>query len=356
MRRLTTITRVYKVSDFISWQQSGSLVLSPSFQRRPVWNASAKSFLLDSVLKGLPTSIIFIRERRELAALELKREVVDGQQRLRTVIGYVTPSLLHDYDPSRDAFEIQKVHNPDLAGKPFSELDPEAQSWILDYEFPVTLLPADTEDHEVLQIFARINSTGLGLKHQEIRNAEFVGLFKNAMYDMAYEQLDRWRRWGVFSESQIARMDEVEMTSELAQLMMFGLVRKHQSTITALYRTHENDFMEEKEVRHRFRFIMDQVDKVIGDVIPELVYSGKIQFYTLFSIIYNLSYGIETELTRTKAIRLPGNLRAALINASDAIRSGDIPEELIKYLRGASGDQRARQVRLEFIHTFVDAT
>lgn len=27
---------VYKVGDFVSWQRSGALVLSPSFQRRPV--------------------------------------------------------------------------------------------------------------------------------------------------------------------------------------------------------------------------------------------------------------------------------------------------------------------------------
>jgi len=52
----------YKVSDFISWQRGGSLQLSPSFQRRPVWSAGAKSLLIDTVVRGLPMPVIFLRE------------------------------------------------------------------------------------------------------------------------------------------------------------------------------------------------------------------------------------------------------------------------------------------------------
>jgi hypothetical protein len=74
----------YKVSDFISWQRSKSLVLSPSFQRRPVWKKSAKSYLMDTIVRGLPIPIIFLRERQtSLEQLEPRREVVDGQQRMR---------------------------------------------------------------------------------------------------------------------------------------------------------------------------------------------------------------------------------------------------------------------------------
>ncbi len=36
MKTLDIAKTVYKVSDFASWQKAGSLVLSPSFQRRPV--------------------------------------------------------------------------------------------------------------------------------------------------------------------------------------------------------------------------------------------------------------------------------------------------------------------------------
>ena len=86
---------------------------------------------------------------------------------------------------------------------------------MLDYDFSVHVLPADTEDRDVLQIFARMNSTGLKLNDQELRNAEFYGSYKEAAYRLAYEQLGRWRSWGIFSETDIARMLEVEETSDI---------------------------------------------------------------------------------------------------------------------------------------------
>ena len=78
------ITRTqYKVSDFLNWQKSDLLVLSPKFQRRSVWRPGAKSYLLDTIIKGYPIPIIFLREQKtDLTTLKHKREVVDGQQRV----------------------------------------------------------------------------------------------------------------------------------------------------------------------------------------------------------------------------------------------------------------------------------
>lgn len=88
---------VYKVSDFLSWQRTNALALSPSFQRRSVWPRAAKSFLIDTVVRGLPMPIIILREQTNLETLEPLREVVDGQQRLRTMISFIEPELLKDF-------------------------------------------------------------------------------------------------------------------------------------------------------------------------------------------------------------------------------------------------------------------
>src|SRR5439155_22871656 len=97
---------------------------------------------------------------------------------------------------------------------------------ILDYQFSVHILPASVDDREVLQIFARMNSTGLKLNSQELRNAAFFGEFKTSMYAIAAEQLQRWRTWRIFTEAQISRIGEIEITSDFAQLMISGLVGK----------------------------------------------------------------------------------------------------------------------------------
>jgi uncharacterized protein with ParB-like and HNH nuclease domain len=210
------VTRtLYTIADFINWQRSGALVLSPSFQRRSVWNLGAKSFLIDTILRGLPMPIIFLRDQKtDLKTLTAKREVIDGQQRIRTVLSFVDPQLLPDFNSTSDAFKIKKVHNKELADQGFKQLDPEFQQRILDYQFSVHVLPSSVDDREVLQIFARMNATGVKLNDQELRNAKFFGEFKTLCYNAATERLDQWRRWAIFKERNIARMEEVELTSE----------------------------------------------------------------------------------------------------------------------------------------------
>lgn len=84
----------FTVGDFVSWMRNGELDLSPSFQRRPVWKKSAKSYLIDTIVRGLPTPIIFLRQITDTKKLTTKRQVVDGQQRIRTLLSFIDRKLL----------------------------------------------------------------------------------------------------------------------------------------------------------------------------------------------------------------------------------------------------------------------
>jgi len=340
---------VFKVSDFISWQRIGSLELSPAFQRRPVWPAGAKSFLIDTVLRGIPMPIIFIRERSNLQTLEPIRQVVDGQQRLRTLIAFIDSSLLKNFNPETDRFEISKAHNPDLAGKSFDDLAQHLKRTILDYEFSVHVLPSDTEDREVLQIFARMNATGYKLNDQELRNAEFFGQFKNAMYDLAYEQLPRWRRWRVFSETDIARMIEVEETSDIVITILQGVHGKNQKRIDDIYRKNDDNFFHKSEIVSRFRAVMDAIDDTLGRDMPRLAFRRKALFNTLATFYYDHLYGLRSKLTHTRPTKLTRTIPQAVKSASAAVDSGNLSDELAKVLRGATSHLESRTLRLKFL-------
>src|SRR3989304_4049342 len=94
------LTKTYSVNDFVEWKEGGILELSPKFQRRKVWPQKAKSYLLDSVIRGKPTPKILIREHISTATRKTMREVVDGQQRLRAIFEYM-----------EDAFPVSRTHN-----------------------------------------------------------------------------------------------------------------------------------------------------------------------------------------------------------------------------------------------------
>src|SRR5690348_4466125 len=103
MSEIMNITRtMYKVSDFLSWQRSGQLDLRPPFQRGSVWSKRAKSYFIDTLLRGFAVPIIFLQDETDPKTYEIKRLVVDGQQRLRTVLAYVDHSCLSDAEESDD--------------------------------------------------------------------------------------------------------------------------------------------------------------------------------------------------------------------------------------------------------------
>lgn len=202
MWRVGEIQRThFKVSQFLSWQRGRELTLSPSFQRRPVWKAGEKSYFIDTVVRGLPIPVVFLRERLDLGTQKTLYEVVDGQQRLRTLFAFIDTQSLLDYDAKRDEFLVSNSHNENIGGRKFSSLKPKYQEAILGYPISTHVLPSTVDDRQVLQIFARMNSTGVKANGQELRNARYFGLFKKLVYELelAYEQLERWRVWEIFS-------------------------------------------------------------------------------------------------------------------------------------------------------------
>ncbi len=259
-------------------------------------------------------------------------EVVDGQQRIRSLVSFIEPSSLKDYEPERDDFTLHPVHDKELAGKKFAALDLDIQQLILDYAFSVHIFPSQVDDREILEIFARLNSTGVKLNPQELRNANYFGEFKTSMYRLASEQLERWREWKIFTEYNLARMDEVEITSEFIILILRGLTSKSQSSINNVYRDrdNENDFPERTEAEKRFRTVMDTIDDKLGNDMRHLPFRKQTMFYHLFLIVYHLIYGIASSLQPMHPERISSHQISKIIHLVERVESKRAPDEVIQ--------------------------
>lgn len=329
MKNLDVTRTIYTVSDFVTWQRSGTLELSPSFQRRPVWKPDQKSFFIDTILRGLPIPIVFLRDRKtDLKTLVAKREVIDGQQRIRTVLSYVCPEFLNDYLENRDAFTIKGVHNKEYAGLKFKELPDELQQRIMDYQFSVHVLPSSMDDREVLQVFARMNATGVKLNDQELRNADYFGEFKTLAYELSTEYLESWRGWGIFTEYNIARMDEVELTSELMIFMLKGLTGKTQSAIDRAYGEYDKTFEYKDEVERRFRLVMSSVEKMSRQIVVG-PFKKRTLFYGLFCAIYRMMFGAALLSVKAKPNQISAAQIATIVQKGTEIDSKLAPENIL---------------------------
>ena len=349
MREFNIRKTQFTVLDFLSWQREETLDLNPSFQRRAVWKPDARSYFIDTVVKGLPSPIIYLRQRVDLDTQKTVREVVDGQQRLRTVLTFVDPWCLNDIDPLRDRFVVKKVHNAEIAGKPFEKLSKQYQERILEYELSTHILPITVEDREVLEMFSRLNATGVKLNRQELRNAEYYGQFKSAMYELGLQQFDRWREWKVFTDDQISRMSEVELTSDVVMNMIKGLTGKTQKRLDDIYKEYDDEFPLQNETKRRFQNTMDEIDRIFGQVIRNTVFTSEVYFFSLFVFVYEQLYGLGSPLTRQKANHLPHAIREKLLDVGRRFQSRQVPDDVLDAVQRASSDFGRRRTRLRYM-------
>jgi hypothetical protein len=203
----------------------------------------------------------------------------------------------------------------------------------------------------VLQIFARMNSTGLKLNAQELRNAAFFGEFKTSMYAISAEQLSRWRKWRVFTEAQISRMAEVEITSEFAQLMMKGIVGKTQKAIDNLYKDLEDEWPEKAEVERRFRHCMEEMDNTIGADMANTAFTNRAAFHGLFAAVYAAAFEIGSPMKKKKAEPLPANFKARILKISDAIREAKAPDKVMEALARRTTHKDSRKTVIDYLGT-----
>ncbi|MGD1044226.1 MAG: DUF262 domain-containing protein [Bacteroidota bacterium] len=269
----------YRILDFYEWNSRKELHLQPKFQRRDSWTEKARSYLIDSIIRGLPIPKIFLREITDTKNKITIREVVDGQQRLRAVLDFIAGNL-----------KILKVHNENYYGKIFSELSEEVQESFFRYRFSVDLLEGAT-DSDVLNIFSRLNSYTLTLKPQEKLNAEFFGPFKNCVYDLAYRHYNYWLDNKIFTDKQIARMDECELTSELVIAMLDGL-QQGKTYIRNYYDKYDNRFLQSKKIKKEFSLIINLLSETLGDALQTTRFRRIPLFYSLFCVFYDAKYSL----------------------------------------------------------------
>jgi hypothetical protein len=271
-------SRNYSIRDFAEWGERGELVLSPKFQRRDVWNAKARSYLMDTIIRGKPIPKVYMRVDINSRTRRATREVVDGQQRLRTVLNFL-----------KDGFKISRAHNDDYGDSYFSGLPEDVQADILKYEFVVDLLQ-DMPDSEIYDVFARINTYTATLKPQELRNARWFGDFKSCVYALANDLLSFIEKNQIFTSKQVLRMAEAEFISDLLLAMHEGIRAGSKPVIDKAYADYDDRFSNRKRHEKRFKETIDLIGRIVGDDLPTMKFRATRLFYPLFCAIYHMQF------------------------------------------------------------------
>jgi hypothetical protein len=252
-------------------------------------------------------------------------EVVDGQQRLKALIDFYQGRLV-----------LSKKHNEEFGDATFSSLPDPVQRMFLQYELSTEIME-DATDPEVWAMFERLNSYTLTLNRQEKRNAKFFGYFKQTAYKLAAEQasLDAWKNLRVFGNRQIARMIEVELTSDVLVAIVDGI--SDITDITRAYEKYDDEFPRRKFAEDTFRKTLSFIANELTEVVRKTRFRNRTWFYSLMVAVADSIVGINHGIGPGK-IRSAGEIQKRMLTLDAALKSKTLPSGL-----GELNDALSRQ-------------
>lgn len=156
--------------------EQGTIQLNPDFQRQEVWDNVRKSQLIESLMLKIPIPMFYVSSDEKG-----NWSVVDGLQRISTFRDFI---LGPKFIKNPNKFQNDKGNGMALTGLEFwkslngntmNKLPRHLYNRILETVFTFTIVNPGTHEEVKRNIFKRLNTGGMPLSSQEIRNALYTG-------------------------------------------------------------------------------------------------------------------------------------------------------------------------------------
>jgi len=246
----------------------GKLGLNPPYQRKFIWSLNDQQTLIQSILKGYAIPNIFLYEFKNGLF-----EMVDGQQRTRTILGYIENQF-----KTFDGILYSQLKN---------------QNNLNEYVIPVTIIEKIDKDEYIEEFYSLVNKSGIHLNRPELKKAEyfdtnFLKLITELSNNKDFQSLD------LFTDATSKRMNDVDFISELVTYLIEDISDKK----IKVDKVFENDITDEKykSLKSQFDLILS-VFSQLNSIFPlkKTRYKQRNDFYTLFGFIdKNLKLNIDT--------------------------------------------------------------
>jgi len=256
----------FTVAEYCEQMRQHKIVINRDYQRSSrVWPPAARSYLIDTVVNGFPIPKLSLYQKTDLKTRQTLKEIDDGQQRSQAILDFLDDKL-------------RLSSNSSFRGLVFSQLPEEKQQQFVDYQLSVDLFVAAT-DLEIREQFRRINSYNVPLNPQEKRHAVWQGTFKWFIIEQTETHAQTLKNVGVFNESQLARMEDSKLLSDMCLGFLQGLESASEMKLDKLYRDKDIEFPEGGDCAARLAGIFNTIlgwEPIHGGQLMK-----KYNFYTL---------------------------------------------------------------------------
>ncbi|OHX12695.1 hypothetical protein BI347_03635 [Chromobacterium sphagni] len=166
----------------------GMIDIAPEYQRHFKWDTPRQSALIESLLLGIPIPSLFMATNPDSSW-----EVIDGVQRLTTILNFIgDPVLMEKAKINHTPLKLNGLEKLDaMNGTEYKDLPKSMQFMLQTRPLRVTVLNDRSDFNVRYDLFERLNTGGITLHEQEIRNCIYIGEFNDLIKELATDEAFR---------------------------------------------------------------------------------------------------------------------------------------------------------------------
>ncbi|MDM8550419.1 DUF262 domain-containing protein [Desulfobacterales bacterium HSG2] len=299
----------------------GMINIAPEYQRHFVWKGERQSALIESLLLGIPIPSLFMATNKDASW-----DVVDGVQRLTTLLNFIgNEKDLKETGINFKPLRLSKLEKLDaMNGIVYEDLPKSMQIMLKTRSLRITVLNDRSDFNVRYDLFERLNTGGVILHPQEIRNCVFLGKFNDFIKDLSRDKNFR----------AVVKMTETaERTGSYEELVLrfFACYEDRENYVSSV-KGFLNDFMEKKtksfKNKGHFRKLFNDTFKCLNENLPKGIVRGARKNRTPVVLYEAISIG--TAIAIQSGVQIDGNVLIDLLNDKD----------LKKYTTGATNSKK----------------
>jgi len=224
------------IGEIVNLYKEGDIKLDPAFQRLFRWSDEQKTRFIESVLLGIPIPEIFVAQ-----LADGKWVVVDGVQRISTIL-----QLMGELTGREPLMMTAAKYLPSLKDNTWETLPVEAQRVFKRGKFGINIILTENSVQAQYELFQRLNTGGLHLEDQEIRNCLIIMVDPNF-----HEKLDKLKTHPSFEQTVQLNPRRIHEEYHM-ELILRYFIAKHGNIDYSQYSlntTHIRDFFDQETIR-----------------------------------------------------------------------------------------------------------
>ncbi|MDX3073252.1 DUF262 domain-containing protein [Streptomyces sp. MI02-7b] len=354
-----TKTNDFSFNELADMYASEELVIDPDFQRMFRWSEGAQSRFVESLLLELPVPPIFLIEREDRVY-----ELIDGLQRISSYLHFrgeltvngqhMPPLVLSDCDIV-----------PELNGCTYASLPKALEIKLKRSYIRAEILRKESDPRLRYYMFKRLNTGGLALSNQEVRNATIrllsnkfnqfiIDLSENADFRVCVETLTEKASNERFDQELILRFFAFKNSGAQYKHDIADFMTEYMEDVSDPSGVTQFDYEHEKQVFEKTFRVVTRIGELLGwgpRVLGTVGRNGEPRWQFSVHHYEGIVLGMQDALHR---INLEDE--EAMQKLADVVKDGKTNPEFTKAIGGGKNDRISLRTRIGFFRdSFLQA-